>query len=65
MLNTTDAQRIKFIREERWMTYPRARFALEALEEPLEKPRTTRMASIAIYADSGMGKTMLMERLSG
>ena len=32
------------------------------LEALLVRPRTTRMASIAVYADSGMGKTMLMER---
>ncbi len=62
ILSTTDAQRIDSIREERWITYPRARFSLEVLEALLIRPRTTRMARIAIYADSAMGKTMLMER---
>ena len=62
ILSSTDAQRIESILEERWITYPRARLSLEVLEGLLVKPRTTRMASIAIYADSGMGKTMLMER---
>jgi hypothetical protein len=28
----------------------------------LEHPRTTRMPSIAVYGDSGMGKTMIMQR---
>lgn len=50
------------VQEDRWITYPRARFALEVLETLLTRPRTTRMTSIAVYADSGMGKTMLMER---
>ncbi|MPR12850.1 hypothetical protein FS320_38900, partial [Microvirga tunisiensis] len=27
-----------------------------------DHPRTTRMPSVAIYGDSGMGKTMIMER---
>ena len=62
LLDRSDNDRITAIREERWITYPRARWSLEVLDELLERPRTTRMASIAIYAASGMGKTMLMER---
>jgi Bacterial TniB protein len=62
LLAGSDSDRIALIREERWVTYPRARFALEVLETLLSKPRITRMPSVAIYADSGMGKTMLMER---
>jgi len=62
LLDRSDSDRIVAIREERWITYPRARWSLEMLDELLERPRTTRMPSIAVYADSGMGKTMLMER---
>jgi hypothetical protein len=62
LLDRSDSERITAIREERWITYPRARRSLEVLDELLDRPRTTRMPSIAIYADSGMGKTMLMER---
>ena len=62
LLASSDRDRIAAIRQDRWVTYPRARFALEVLETLLARPRTTRMPSIAIYADSGMGKTMLMER---
>ena len=62
LLGRSDSDRIMAIREERWITYPRARRSLEVLDDLLERPRTTRMPSIAIYADSGMGKTMLMER---
>jgi hypothetical protein len=47
---------------ERWVQYPRAGQALEILERLLDRPRTTRMPSIAIYGDSGMGKTMIMEK---
>ncbi|MCW8309451.1 TniB family NTP-binding protein [Acidiphilium sp. PA] len=61
LLDRSDSDRIA-IREERWITYPRARWSLEMLDELLVRPRTTRMPSIAVYADSGMGKTMLMER---
>ncbi len=62
MLDCSNADRLQAIHEERWITYPRARLALEFLESLLARPRTTRMISTAIYADSGMCKTMLMER---
>jgi hypothetical protein len=62
LLDGSDANRISAIREERWITYPRASRCLELLDSLLTRPRTTRMPSIAVYADSGMGKTMLMER---
>ncbi len=62
LLSQSDSDRVAAIREERWITYPRARHTLELLDELLARPRTTRMRSLAIYADSGMGKTMLMER---
>jgi predicted ATPase len=42
--------------------YPAATNVLAVLNEFLSRPRTTRMPSVAIYADSGMGKTMLMQR---
>ncbi len=57
-----NAERIHAVLEDRWIDYPRASALLNVLNETLERPRTTRMASVAIYADSGMGKTMLMQR---
>ncbi len=54
-------ERIRAIRADRWVQYPRARQALGILRHVLEHPRTTRMPSVAIYGDSGMGKTMIME----
>jgi hypothetical protein len=35
---------------------------LAFLEQILDHPRTTRMPSIAIFGDSGMGRTMLMRK---
>jgi hypothetical protein len=55
-------QRIEAIRSERWIAYPRAKQALAILRELATHPRTTRMPSLAIYGDSGMGKTMIMQR---
>lgn len=62
LVSLGSAERIHAIQEDRWINYPRADFLLNVLNGVLARPRTTRMASVAIYADSGMGKTMLMER---
>ena len=62
LLASSENERITLIREERWVTFSRARLALEAPKALLVRPRTTRMRSIAVYADSGMGRTMLMNR---
>ena len=62
LLSESNANRIRAILGERWVHYPRAGHALQILNRLLEHPRTTRMPSIAIYGDSGMGKTMIMEK---
>jgi len=62
LLSESNANRIRAILGERWVHYPRAGHVLQILNRLLEHPRTTRMPSIAIYGDSGMGKTMIMEK---
>ena len=62
LLGETDERRIRAIRSRRWVLYPRAKQALDRLSRLLEVPRGTRMPSVAIYGDSGMGKTMIMKR---
>jgi hypothetical protein len=62
LLGETDERRIRAIRSRRWVLYPRAKQALDRLSRLLEVPQGTRMPSVAIYGDSGMGKTMIMKR---
>ena len=62
LLHEPPERRIRAILGERWVLYPRAKHALDALNRLVAHPRTTRMPSLAIYGDSGMGKTMLMQR---
>lgn len=62
LLAEPEAARIRAMRSRRWVLYPRAKQALDRLDGLLEHPRGTRMPSIAIYGDSGMGKTMIMKR---
>ena len=62
LLREPPERRVRAIQGERWVLYPRAKQALDVLNQLVARPRTTRMPSIAIYGDSGMGKTMLMQR---
>ncbi len=62
LLGESDERRIRAIRSRRWVLYPRAKQALDRLSRLLEVPQGTRMPSVAIYGDSGMGKTMIMKR---
>lgn len=62
LLAEPQAARIRAMRSRRWVLYPRAKQALGRLDALLDHPRGTRMPSIAIYGDSGMGKTMIMKR---
>ena len=62
LLTEPDDRRIRAVRSRRWILYPRAKQALDRLGTLLDQPRGTRMPSIAIYGDSGMGKTMIMKR---
>jgi hypothetical protein len=62
LLGLSAQQRIRAIRSERGVSYPRVQKTLQILEQILDQPRTTRMPSIAIFGDSGMGKTMLMQK---
>ena len=62
LLREPSERRIRAIQGERWVLYPRAKQALGVLNQLVARPRTTRMPSIAIYGDSGMGKTMIMQR---
>jgi predicted ATPase len=62
LLAETPERRIRAILSERWVLYPRAKQALDHLNRLIVHPRTPRMPSIAIFGDSGMGKTMIMQR---
>ena len=62
LLQAPQDARIRAILCERWVQYSRAARVLRILDLLLDHPRTTRMPSIAVYGDSGMGKTMIMQR---
>jgi hypothetical protein len=55
-------ERVYFIQSKRWIAYPKAVEILDHLSNLLKHPRTTRMPSVVVYGDSGMGKSMLVEK---
>jgi hypothetical protein len=57
-----DDERILYARSDRWITYPRAASILNRMEELLAHPRNSRMPSLLVIANAGMGKTQIDER---
>jgi Bacterial TniB protein len=62
LLRAADDARIKFIRSKPWVHYPKAKHIIDLVQGLLAHPPTTRMPSIAVYGDSGMGKSMIVGR---
>lgn len=62
LIELNDEERIRVIRSERWVGYPRAKKLLAKLEELLDYPTTDRMPNLLIIGDTNNGKTMLVKR---
>src|SRR5271169_6322412 len=59
-LRDSDCNRIYFIQSKRWIAYTRAKQIFDFMNRLLVHPRTTRMPSLAVYGNSGMGKSILI-----
>lgn len=57
-------ERVHRIRADRWVSYPRAEAALAKLETLMSFPERARMPNLLIVGDSGMGKTMIIEKFT-
>ena len=64
LLGAPDKERIRFIREAKWITYPKAAEALELLEDIWEHPPHHRMPCALIWGDTNNGKTLLSRRFA-
>jgi hypothetical protein len=56
------AERVDWIRQERWIQYTRAEEALARLGELLDYPPHDRMPAMLLFGATGMGKTRLLQR---
>jgi len=57
-----DAERIAWIRADRWLETAQARAALVRLEDLLTYPPRDRMPCLLLYGDTGMGKTKIIRK---
>lgn len=60
--NIPDAERIAWIRADRWIGFDQAGAALARLENLLTYPPRDRMPCLLIYGDTGMGKTKIVRK---
>lgn len=58
----TNDERIHWLRQERWIQYPRAERILERLMELVDYPPHDRMPALVIYGTTGMGKTRIIQK---
>jgi hypothetical protein len=59
---SSNEDRIAWIRQERWIQYPRAKRILERLGDLIDYPPRDRMPCLVIYGGTGMGKTRVIQK---
>ncbi|KPH69264.1 MULTISPECIES: TniB family NTP-binding protein [unclassified Novosphingobium] len=57
-----DSERIAWIRQDRWLGFPKAEAVRATLEAMFTYPARTRMPCLLIFGQTGMGKTRIVER---
>ncbi len=62
MLQLDDEQRIRALRADRWIDYPRAVDALARLQRLLDTPRRERMPCMLLHGPSNIGKTLIITK---
>src|ERR1700722_11965738 len=55
--------RIRLVQTARWVAYPRAGVAVGELERRFNYPTCARMPCMLLYGASGMGKSMILEKM--
>ena len=58
----SNEERVAWIRQERWIQYPRAKRILDRLAELVDYPPRDRMPCLVIYGVTGMGKTRVVRK---
>jgi hypothetical protein len=62
VLDGSDAQRIAFMDEPRWVAYPRADLILASLRRLMDQPPRPRMPNLLVVGEPNNGKTTIVRR---
>uniref|UniRef100_A0A486XX10 TniB NTP-binding protein n=1 Tax=Rheinheimera sp. BAL341 TaxID=1708203 RepID=A0A486XX10_9GAMM len=62
IVGLSNAERIMFINEKRWIGYEKVQLVLDTLQNLMNIPKRTRMPNLLIVADSNNGKSTAIER---
>ena len=62
--SASDDERILFARADKWINYPRAAAVLDRMTELVDWPRKSRMPSLLVVGESGIGKTQIVQRFA-
>jgi hypothetical protein len=62
--SASDDQRILFARADKWVNYPRAAAVLDRMTDLVNWPRKSRMPSLLVTGESGIGKTQIVQRFA-
>ena len=62
MAPLSNEERITWIRQQRWIQYPRAKRILERLVDLVDYPPRDRMPCLVVYGATGMGKTHIIQK---
>lgn len=61
VLDKSKQERIKFLDEDKWIGYPKAKETLEQLERLYNMPKKLRMPNMLLYGETNNGKSSLIE----
>lgn len=64
LLEAPQAQRLSYIRGDRWVDYPRAQQVLTEMQELIEYPDVQRPPNIILVSETDNGKSAILKRLS-
>lgn len=62
IIECSTEEKIYFLREEKWITYPLAKEILDKMDTLMQYPRKSRMPSMLLVGETNNGKTSLLNR---
>lgn len=62
IINKSKQERIAYINQDKWITYPRANEVLEVFEDLMIHPKTERMPNVLLVGSTNGGKTKILKR---